>query len=327
VSDYLIQLLPFRKNKGKIYDHIYERIAALTLTLETEIRNKGEKITDLSKEIILLKGREIQQLELEEGRRNKELFETHKEDIAKKNVEKQLFREEISQHKEELEGLRKAVTTYKSSLSGIYLPITSHPLQCYPILSFIILFYPFISYSILSYPIYIMYTFFALVPLLNFIESFGEEAALSYSLPDDKASLDKILKPYRLDLPRRGHKKLISSFWRLYLNYKNDTVRKPAFMIHGSAGFGKTYLLREVAFKNPEDIPKNLNVEASKIKFIPISYGQPTSIITCETAFVLNSNSEYLMGRFFCASSYNSLRFLAQFCQLSYLHCQIYGDI
>jgi hypothetical protein len=66
-------------------------------------------------------------------------------------------------------------------------------------------------------------------------------------------------------------------------------------MIHGSAGCGKTYLLREIALKKPEDI---VGRDVSNIKFIPISFNTKTSIIDDEMRLGTNL-PEFTCGQFF----------------------------
>ncbi len=113
--------------------------------------------------------------------------------------------------------------------------------------------------------------------LQSFIESFGEMAANSYKMPDDKASFDIILTPFIQDFPRQGRNAIIKEFWSRYEKEEDVKFRKPTCMIHGSAGCGKTYLLREIALKRPQDIGRR-NVD--DVKFIPISYYNSSSSIT-----------------------------------------------
>ncbi len=82
-------------------------------------------------------------------------------------------------------------------------------------------------------------------------------------------------------MPRQGRHDVISAFWTLFDEYKDRKERKPAFMIHGSAGCGKTYLLRELALKKPEDVEGR---DVDNVKFIPISFYTRTFITETEKA-------------------------------------------
>ncbi len=131
-----------------------------------------------------------------------------------------------------------------------------------------------------------------LVSLQSFIDSFGEKAANSYSMPDDQDSLNKILMPHTRDMPRQGREDIIAEFWDRFSTFETYAVRRPACMIHGSAGCGKTYLLREIALKRDSDIAgRNLD----NIKFIPISYNTSTSIHGIEATMSKNT----IRGAFF----------------------------